>query len=70
MIQHIWTCTCGHEEECERENQIFGAVYQCSACKQVWGCLYPQGGGKVWIKVSSEDVEFHSLLREPQEDDA
>ena len=66
-MKHIWACVCGHEAECRPEDQRLGAVYQCQECKQVWGHVYPKGGGRAWVHISDEDVKFHRLLDEPEE---
>lgn len=66
---HIWTCTCGAETECTAADQRIGAVYECPACKQVWGNLYPRRGGNAWVKVDPSDVKFHRLLEPAEEED-
>lgn len=68
-LEHIWACTCGAEVACTRQDQLPGAVYRCSGCNQAWGCLTPRGGGRAWIKVEESDVEFHDLLKEPEEEE-
>jgi hypothetical protein len=68
-IRHIMTCSCGVETPCDAKDQCFGAVWQCPSCKEVTACVYPRGGGKVWIKVSPQDVEFYDLLKEPEDYD-
>lgn len=62
MITHIHACLCGAETECEAEDLSLGHVFQCPRCKEVWAHVYPQRGGRAWIKVQPGDVEFHDLL--------
>ena len=57
-----FVCQCGVETSCKAEDLHLGQVFECSACHQVWGCVYPKGGGKAWIRISCEEVLFHSLL--------
>ena len=65
-MSYVWACLCGHQEPCEASDQRYGAVYQCVACKDVYACVYPKGGGKAWIKVAPDDVTFNGLLDEPE----
>ena len=68
-MKHIWCCDCGYKEECDREETVPGAVYQCKQCKVVWGRVTPKHGGRAWIKISDSDVKFHGLLKEPENED-
>lgn len=67
----VWACECGHEQDCTREDQQAGAAYECSACKQVWGCVRNYHGGRVWVRISNSEVEFHQIIRRrtPLEED-
>ena len=70
-IKHIWACTCGAETPCRPEDTRLGAIWQCPRCEQVWGCVSPSRGGKVWVEVTDDDVAFHDLLgknREPEDE--
>jgi len=67
QTDHIWACTCRHETPCTPEDHKLGAVFECPACKQVWGCVRPRRGSKVWVPISEEYVEFHRLLEEVED---
>jgi hypothetical protein len=43
-----------------------GSVFQCPACKNVYGCVYPRRGGKAWVLIGDNDVKFHRLLEEQE----
>lgn len=62
MPQTIFACDCKTNTNVEDADVRLGAVFQCPACKIVWGHVYPQGGGRAWIKISDQDVSFHRLL--------
>lgn len=64
-LQHIYACACRAETPCEAEDLLLGSVVQCPACKVVAACVRPRGGGKAWITVSPDEVEFYGLLAEP-----
>lgn len=68
-IGHIWACACGAETPCRPEDMRKGAVWECQRCRQVWGCVYPQRGGKAWVKISDDDAAFHNLLGRVDDDD-
>lgn len=61
-IQHIYACLCGAHTRCEPEELRCGRVFQCPECKDIRAHVYPQGGGRAWIKVQADDVEFYDLL--------
>jgi len=61
-IEHIYCCECGHETQVESSRLSLGQVVQCPACLEVRAHVYPRQGGRAWIKVSPEDVEFYDLL--------
>lgn len=61
-ITHIYACQCGAETRCEPAELRLGQVFQCPECKEVRAHVYPQGGGRAWIKVQDSDVEFYDLL--------
>lgn len=63
MIQHVMCCTCGVDTDCEPEDQAYGAVWQCPACKVVTACVGPREGRKAWVRVEFRQVEFYRLLR-------
>lgn len=65
-MKYIWVCDC-HWEMHSVDNPTkppwpFGSVVQCQNCKEVFGRLIPQGGGSEWVRISSDQVEFHGLL--------
>jgi hypothetical protein len=66
MIRHIYACACGTETECQEEDLRLGRVFQCPRCKEVCAHVYPQGGGRAWIRVSPQDVRFHHLIGDAQ----
>jgi hypothetical protein len=66
MITHIHACLCGAETPCEPDQLSLGRVFQCPACKVVWAHVRPHRGGRAWIRVAPDDVEFHDLLDEPE----
>jgi uncharacterized Zn finger protein len=65
-MKHIWRCSCGHEEEVDKEVFSSGYVHQCPNCKKVFACVHMRMGPKVWITVNDSDVKFHKLLEEPE----
>ena len=62
MITHVWCCDCGVETVCEPSDLAIGAVYQCPACRQIWGCVRSFRGNKAWIKIDEKTSNFHRLL--------
>jgi hypothetical protein len=63
-IEHVWCCECGEQTICRPEDLRFGKVWNCIKCKQTFGCLYPPRGGKVWVRISPDQVKFHNLTDE------
>lgn len=63
-VRHCFACLCGVNTVVEPEQISLGQVFQCPACRKVYGHLYPQGGGRAWIELKAEDVKFHNLLSE------
>jgi DNA-directed RNA polymerase subunit RPC12/RpoP len=72
MIPYIWCCAeCGTETELPvngYDRPTYGSVFQCPGCGDVRAMVSPRGGGRAWIKVRPEDVEFYGLLETDDED--
>lgn len=67
-LEHIWVCSCGAQTPCSSADTRIGAVFQCPDCQTIWGCLYPKGGGRAWVKVDQAEAAFHHLLGRPAEE--
>lgn len=68
-IQNIWACTCGAETPCETEDLKGGSVWRCPRCETIFGCVYPRGGGKVWVTIDPSEADFYDLLARPMDRD-
>lgn len=65
----VWVCQCGAETPCRAADTRIGAVFQCPKCQVIWGCLYPKGGGRAWVRVNPQEAEFHHLLGRPRDEE-
>ena len=52
---HAFSCRCGCDTTCQREELAPGAVFTCPKCSQVWGHITP-GGNRKWIKLNEEQI--------------
>lgn len=68
-MEYIYCCLCGVETRTSAESMSLGKVFQCPACKEVRAHVYPKGGGRAWILVRPEDVEFYHLLGNEEEEE-
>jgi hypothetical protein len=65
-VNYIWSCACGQQTPCSKEDQAAGAVWHCRGCGVTFGCVRRQSGPKVWVTIAPDDVEFHSILETEQ----
>jgi hypothetical protein len=63
-IDVTWCCTCGTTTKLTSEQASLGRVFQCPGCQGVFAHVYPQGGGRAWIRVPEDQVKFHGLVKE------
>lgn len=68
MVAYVWCCECGAETNCSKDDFRLGAIFQCPICENVYGCVQSRSGPKVWVKILSEDIEFHGLLKAPKKE--
>jgi hypothetical protein len=65
-MKHTWACTCGENTECVPvDDQWLGSVFQCPACKGIWGCV-SGNRGQAWVWISKDTAEFHGLFEEDE----
>lgn len=57
---HVYTCSNGHEQQ--GKHIPFGHVVQCQVCKEVCVKVYPMGGGREWVIMTPEQIQFHRLV--------
>lgn len=62
-------CDCGAETDITDNPIGFGEVFECPSCLVVVAKIYPQGGGREWVKIPLESVKFHRLTRRYQHKD-
>ena len=58
----IWTVRAFIKPMWRRFSAMPGHVYQCPVCKEVVVKVYPQGGGREWVIIPPNLVEFHRLV--------
>lgn len=68
-MKYIWACSCGQETECSREDQQAGAVWHCESCSGTFACVRTKNYGKVWITVNQNDIDFHRILEEIEDEE-
>lgn len=66
-MRFIHACACGHEQEVTEAETRPASVVRCAVCRQVWGCVRARHGQPVWVRISEGEVEFHEIMREPDD---
>lgn len=70
-MDYIWCCECGHEWECDREDQALGAVVQCEKCLGIWAHIRTRSGTKKWFPLDPEKAHspYYDILSPPHEEE-
>lgn len=66
-MNYIWSCTCGKDTPCTRDDQKLGATWWCDNCQTGFGCVQISSGPKVWITIDPLEIGFHNIFTEEDE---
>lgn len=67
----VWCCECGQEYDITGTYHELGTLFKCDreeGCQQVFAKVYAKGGPSVWIHVDEEQVKFHRLWENREEE--